>query len=209
MEETLTLTPEQLFFLGTLMDAEHINYDYIAALGEIQRNYSRSYRKCLDDLTRLGLLRQRLSGEVSLRPIPKKLLEPLFFGEKEWVFEIFTLGKEETRQILRFHQQEDSVTRVQAENNRLILSQSSPEELEQLATELAGSTEHPAPAHCIQKGSVTRVITAKQAVMGIGSTATVLFTQFGGLYTTDETGTVVAVPASQAKHLLLSPLKGE
>lgn len=209
MDETLALTPEQLFVLGTLMDAAHINYDYIAALGEIQRNYSRTHRKCLDELTHLGLLRQRLSGEVSLRPAPKKLLEPLFFGEKEWAFEIFALGNEKTRQVLYFHQREDSVTRVEMKNDQLFLSQSSPEELEQLAGKLAGNNQQPMAAHSIQKDAVTQIITARQAIVDTGSASIVLFAQFDGLYTADEAGSVVAVPASRAKHLLLFPLKGE
>ena len=77
MKERLILTPEQLFFLGTVMGAEYINYDYIAAMGEVQRNYSRTHRKCMDDLVRAGLLRERLSGEVVLRPVPRKLLHPV------------------------------------------------------------------------------------------------------------------------------------
>lgn len=209
MENMLTLTPEQLFFLGTFMNAEHINYDYIAALSELRRNYSRTRRKCLDDLTEAGLIRQRLNGEISLRPAPKKLLNNLFFGKKESALEFFTLGKQTARTAFYFHWSDDTVTQVKMEHTMLALSESSAAQIEALVAKLVTGTEHPAPAAHIQKEAVTRMITAKRATVGIGSTGIVLFEQPGGLYMLDDSGRPVGIPASQARQILLSELKGE
>jgi len=209
MEATLTLTPEQLFFLGTVMNAEHINYAYIAALGELQRNYNRTRRKCLDELVQAGVLRERLSGELSLRPACKKLLSSLFFGATETELEVFTLGEKAERKTVRLHWWEDSVTRVNVYPDRLEISQSSLEQIEALVQDLVGYTEHPIPVSGIQKDAVTRIITAKQATVGIGSKGTVLFEQHGGLYTVDSSATVRGIPAGQAKAALMAELKGE
>lgn len=209
MADMLTLTPEQLFFLGTLMDAEYINYEYIAALGELQRNYSRTRRKCLNELAGAGIIRERLSGEISLRPAPKKLLRNLFFGKTETALEIFTLGKQATRTAFRFHWLEDAVTRVRVEKDRFVLTQSSAEEIESLVLELVSGTEQPVPAAGIEKETVTRMITAKRATVGVGSAGIVLFEQPGGLYAIDDTGKPTGIPASQARSMILSELKGE
>ena len=209
MEERLVLTPEQLFFLGNVMGAEYINYDYIAAMGEVQRNYSRTHRKCMDDLARAGLLRERLNGEVILRPMPKKLLDPVFFGKRKSSLEIFKLGKEETYNVFRFHWSEDTVTQVQETGNQLILSQSGPEQLEALVAEQVRGTERPMRMGEIFDDSVTRILMIKRAVVGKESTCMILFEQFGGLYSMDNGDKPQAIPASQARAKILAELKGE
>lgn len=209
METKLTLTPEQLFFLGTVMDAEHINYAYIAALGELQRNYNRTRRKCLDELVQAGVLRERLSGELLLKPAPKKLLSNLFFGKKETELEVFTLGEKPSQNTVRFHWSENSVTRVNVKNTCFEIFESSEQALEALVQELVAGAENPLPVSHIQRDAVTRIITAKQATVDVDSKGTVLFEQYGGLYTVDNNGTAVGLSAEQAKIALLSQLKGE
>lgn len=209
MEDMLTLTPEQLFILGTLMNAKHINYDYIASLGEIGRNYSRVRRNCLDTLAQMGVLRERLGGEVSVRPGPKALLSNLFFGEKESSLEIFTLGKAPGHTISRFHWLGGTVTQVDAENGKFTLRQSSEAAIEVLVAEQVRDTETPLPAAAMKTEAVTRLITAKRATVGVGSSGIVLFEQPGGLYAMDETGRPVGIPASRARAMILAELKGE
>ena len=209
MKEKLILTPEQLFFLGTVMGAEYINYDYIAAMGEVQRNYSRTHRKCMDDLARAGLLRERLSGEVVLRPMPRKLLHPVFFGKKESSIEIFTLGKEKKRELIRFHWSEESITEVRQTADQFVFVPSSRDQMEALILELVRGVERPMRMGAFLGESVTRIITAKRATVGEESTGVVLFEMFGSLYTMDEDETLHALPASQARAMILAELKGE
>ena len=209
MKEKLILTPEQLFFLGTVMGAEYINYDYIAAMGEVQRNYSRTHRKCMDDLARAGLLRERLSGEVVLRPMPRKLLHPVFFEKKESSIEIFTLGKEKKRELIRFHWSEESITEVRQTADQFVFVPSSRDQMEALILELVRGVERPMRMGAFLGESVTRIITAKRATVGEESTGVVLFEMFGSLYTMDEDETLHALPASQARAMILAELKGE
>ena len=209
MKERLILTPEQLFFLGTVMGAEYINYDYIAAMGEVQRNYSRTHRKCMDDLVRAGLLRERLSGEVVLRPMPRKLLHPVFFGKKESSIEIFTLGKEKKRELIRFHWSEESITEVWQNADQFVFVPSSQDQIEALILGLVRGVERPMRMGAFLEESVTRIITAKRATVGEESTGVVLFEMFGSLYTMDEDETLHALPAIQARAMILAELKGE
>lgn len=209
MEEKLVLTPEQLYFLGTVMEAESINYDYIAAMGEVQRNYSRAQRKSMDDLARAGLLRMRLGGEAVLRPTLETLLRPVFFGRKESSLEIFRLKKEKTHDIFRFHWLENAVTQVQQTKDRLILSASGQEQLESLIAEQVRNMERPMRMEQFFEESVTRILTAKRATVGESSTGIILFEVFGGLYSMDENEKLHAIPASQARAMILAELKGE
>ena len=57
--------------------------------------------------------------------------------------------------------------------------------------------------------NVTRILVAKRATVGEGSTGVVLFEVFGGLYSMDENEKLHAVPASQARAMILAELKGE
>lgn len=209
MEEKLILTPEQLYFLGAVMEAESINYDYIAAMGEVQRNYSRAQRKSMDDLARAGLLRMRLGGEAVLRPTLEKLLRPVFFGRKESSLEIFRLEKEKTHDIFRFHWLENAVTQVQQTKDRLILSASGQEQLESLIAEQVRNMERPMRMEQFFEESVTRILTAKRATVGESSTGIILFEVFGGLYSMDDNEKLHAIPASQARAMILAELKGE
>jgi hypothetical protein len=209
MEEKLILTPEQLYFLGAVMEAESINYDYIAAMGEVQRNYSRAQRKSMDDLARAGLLRMRLGGEAVLRPAVEKLLHPVFFGRKESSLEIFRLGKEKIHDIFRFHWSQSAVTQVQQTKDRLILNACGPEQLEALVAEQVCGTERPMRLEQLFEENVTRILAAKRATVGEGSTGVVLFEVFGGLYSMDENEKLHAIPASQARAMILAELKGE
>ena len=208
MEETLTLTPEQLFFLGTLMDAAHINYEYVAALGELQRNYSRSRRKCLDELVQAGILRERLKGEISLRPGPKKLLQNVFFGHTETALEIYDLGKETDHTVIRFHWLDDAVTGVTVEENRLTLRSWHPDQIETLVGQRITGFEQPVDAAAIDKEAVTQIITVKQAAVGSSSSGSALFAQYGCLYTIDDSGKTVGIPVSRARQMVLAQLKG-
>jgi hypothetical protein len=58
------------FYVDTLdkdVVAEFIDYAYIASMHELQRNYARIRSRCISELAQAGLVRERLSGEISVR----------------------------------------------------------------------------------------------------------------------------------------------
>ena len=110
--EKMILTPEQLYFLGECMKAKYIDYDYIAAMHELQRNYQRSRRKYISDLAQLGLVRERLNGEITVRPAPAKLLTNVFFGEVESTLQVIETQEEASSVIWRFHWHRGDATQV-------------------------------------------------------------------------------------------------
>lgn len=209
MDEKLVLTAEQLFFLGTLMDAEHIDYDYIAAMHEIGRNYQRVQRSCMSELAQMGIVRQRLSGETTLRPIPEKLLKNIFFGKTETILEVCVLGEQPERHAYRFHWLDGSVVQVQMEGKHLHLAESSREAIDALLTQYITTNAQPRSADRIRKEAVTRILMAKRMEYGAQGAGAMLFEQDGGLYTVDDAAIPTGVTGQQACEMLLAVLKGE
>lgn len=209
MEEKLVLTPEQLFFLGTLMGARHIDYDYIAPMHEMGRNYQRTQRKCMDELSQQGIIRQRMSGETKVRPEPEALLKKVFFGQTETVLEVHTFAQTPEKQVYRFHWLEGAATQVQQLQQNLSLSPVTQEQMDALLTRLTRTKERPEPLTQMQQDKLTGVLIAKRATVGVGQATVVLFEQNGGLYTMDEAAVPQGLSGSQAKEILLSVLKGE
>lgn len=209
MEEKLVLTPEQLFFLGTLMGARHIDYDYIAPMHEMGRNYQRTQRKCMDELSQQGIIRQRMSGEIKVRPEPEALLKKVFFGQTETVLESYTFDKSHQKQVYRFHWLEGTATQVQQLQQNLSICAVTQQQIDQLLSQLTQTKEQPEPLAKIEQEKVTGALVAKRATVGVGQSGVVLFEQNGGLYILDEAAAPRALSGSQAKQMLLSVLKGE
>lgn len=79
----LRLTPVELYFLGTLLDAEYIDYQYVSALPDIQNNYRVIEEDTIEKLEEKGLVEQDFDGTVSVEESVLNLLKPIFFGEIE------------------------------------------------------------------------------------------------------------------------------
>lgn len=77
------VTPVELFFLGVQMNAKYIDYQYIAMMPDVQKNYSFHEQKTLERLEEKGILEEDFSGIVEIEEEIKELLLPVFFGETE------------------------------------------------------------------------------------------------------------------------------
>ena len=74
------LTPVELFFLGVLMDAEYIDYEYITSIPEITDNYRIIEQQTLDRLEDKQLIEQEFDGSVTIDEQFQNMLKPVFFG---------------------------------------------------------------------------------------------------------------------------------
>lgn len=74
------LTPVELYFLGVLLNAEYIDYEYIAALPDIQNNYRVIEEQTLDRLEEKNLIEQDFDGSVTVDEQLQDMLKPVFFG---------------------------------------------------------------------------------------------------------------------------------
>lgn len=112
MKKKIILTPEELYYMGTLLQAKYIDYIYVAAMSDIQQNheiYESSVKKMLSEK---GILMEDFSGNMEVDANAKKLLEPIFLGEMESSIEIASAleGGRKVMQGRRFHFYEGRIT---------------------------------------------------------------------------------------------------
>ena len=56
MKEEVQVTPEELYYLGKCMQAKFIDYAYIAAMNDIQQNYTLQEQRSLETLEEKELI---------------------------------------------------------------------------------------------------------------------------------------------------------
>ena len=74
MENAIKLTAEELYYLGGQMQAKYIDYDYISAMGDIQKNYRMYESNAVDGLAGKGLIEEDFSGEITVSVSIEELL---------------------------------------------------------------------------------------------------------------------------------------
>ena len=77
------ILPDELFFLGELMNAKYIDYKYIASMPDIQKNYLYHKSRVLAELEDKGMIEEDFSGNIEIDEELKEVLEPIFFGKVE------------------------------------------------------------------------------------------------------------------------------
>ena len=120
MENAIKLTAEELYYLGGQMQAKYIDYDYISAMGDIQKNYRMYESNAVDGLAGKGLIEEDFSGEITVSVSIEELLSPVFFGDFEAEIDICGV-QEDSRKIVKLHTDQDKTTLVELDENQLVL----------------------------------------------------------------------------------------
>ena len=102
MEKLKSLTAEELFFLGRLINGPYIDYAYVAAMDDIQHAYNSHEQKNMMSLQKKGLVFENFLGETSLMEKGNDY-RPIFFGKDEGRLEICGSGGEMKLIDIRFH----------------------------------------------------------------------------------------------------------
>lgn len=112
MKKEIILTPEELYFMGVLLQAKYIDYAYVAAMGDIQQRREIYESESREGLARKGVLIEDFSGNLEVDAEAKELLEPVFFGTLESSVDVVMQGGEERKALpgRRFHFHEGRIT---------------------------------------------------------------------------------------------------
>lgn len=117
LDKVVKITPEELYFLGSMMNAKYIDYAYIAALDDISENYALKEAESIASVSNKGILDEDFSG-VSIKSEMLQLFKPIFFGESELVVDFYDFVSEKASvNISRFHLLDGNITRVVEEEN--------------------------------------------------------------------------------------------
>jgi len=186
MEKQIVLSPEELYYLGTVLQAKYIDYAYVAAMNDIGQNYSLFENETKASLVRSGVLMEDFSGNLEVDGEALNLLKPIFFGEVETSIDVCKLDAEESKVIVyKYHFFDGTITMVTGDNGKLIIKG-----VDQLSIKELVSSLVPEDYSCvessviseIQKENVTRFIASKSIKVGQISSVTTYIESDGVFY---------------------------
>lgn len=127
MKQKIFLTPEELFFLGEILKAKYIDYDYVRLMKDIQKNYKSLKHKAIQSLMQKELIFEDFSGNVEVDSESEQLLKNIFFSRKE--LEISSFKETENIHKQKIHISDKLLVWVNIENNRVFIHKSKTEDV--------------------------------------------------------------------------------
>lgn len=123
MKKEIILTPEELYYMGALLQAKYIDYAYVAAMGDIQQRREIYESESREGLAKKGILMEDFSGSLEVEAEAKKILQPVFFGTLESSVDVAALaeGEEPDTKGRRFHFYEGRITATEMEAGEIRL----------------------------------------------------------------------------------------
>lgn len=123
MKKEIILTPEELYYMGALLQAKYIDYAYVAAMGDIQLRREIYESESREGLAKKGILMEDFSGNLDVEPEAKKLMQPVFFGTLESSADVAALTQEDTPDMKgrRFHFYEGRITATEIREDEIHL----------------------------------------------------------------------------------------
>lgn len=193
MEQEIRVTPEELYYLGGLMDAKYIDYEYVAAMGDIQINPSMYQSKVKAALAGKGMLEEDFSGNMELSQVVKESMAPIFFGEFESSMDICILGEEERTENIKYHFYENRIVRVVREENDWDIRIENPEGLEREIKKWIPKTDVKEQNAVFDSENVSQIIVIKHVEIGEESIVKVYFLCGDVFFSENEKDEVVPV----------------
>ena len=136
MASLMTIRPEELFFLGEIMEAEYIDYSYIQAMEDVQQNFDVAKKDAIAGLGEKGLVKESISGRLKVKPVAEELFGPVFFGEKETVAVVLRNGAKQEAYTKFFHFKDADITCITMEDGLLNIEKKALVEVEAFAKTL-------------------------------------------------------------------------
>ena len=210
MASLITLRPEELFFLGEIMEAKYIDYSYIQAMGDVQQNIDVARKEAVASLGEKGLVKESISGRIKVKPVAEELLGPVFFGEKETVAVVFRNGLKQEAYTKFFHFKDAEITCITMEDGLLNVEKKALVEVESYAkTLLEGIAAKPNNEAKFSIDDITDIVKVKSGIVGVGAKEHTWCISDGTIFEEDEKGNPVVIPVENATTVAVEILKGE
>lgn len=169
MGKELTISPEELYYLGSTLQARYIDYAYVAAMDDIGQNYSVFESEAKASLVKSGILMEDFSGNLEIEPTVSALMNPIFFGDVETSVDVCKLGEESTVDVYKFHFLDGIITMVTGQEGKLIIKTVDQLAIKELVSGLVSDnyncTESKVVSE-IDEDKVTRFIATKSIKIG-------------------------------------------
>ena len=186
MENAIKLTAEELYYLGGQMQAKYIDYDYISAMGDIQKNYRMYESNAVDGLAGKGLIEEDFSGEITVSVSIEELLSPVFFGDFEAEIDICGV-QEDSRKIVKLHTDQDKTTLVELDENQLVLKKMQGNDVVESGKDIFGFLKDETDENIeFDEQKVSEIYILKNTVIGGESDVRILFRIENSVFMEDE-----------------------
>lgn len=199
MEKEVIISPEELYFLGSLMQAKYIDYSYVAAMGDIQQNYALFEKEAQAALVGAGLLMEDFSGNIELDADAATLLRPIFFGEVETSVDVCTIQEDRRGvDVYKLHFHDGRITLVTGEKNKLKLRSIDELGIDKLVNSLLpeGYSVPGGEVSDLKGATVSRVLSVKSAKIG-GSSVVAAYLEADGVIYQEREAKMVSIGTQQ------------
>lgn len=204
------ILPEELFFLGTLLQAKYIDYAYIAAMDDIQDNFSLKKKETIAGLVKKGFIQEDFSGDLEVGTELRSLLEPVFFGVKETSLDICHLIDNKHVDIYKFHHRNGNITLVSGKDRMLVVRAIDDEYFSELLSSVLEkeSDDFVDAITELDYSKITKLIAVKSSIVGGPSFVNTYFEVDNHLYIERETGELCSVSKEDFIHEAMKVLRG-
>ena len=134
MNNEITITADELFCIGKLMNAEYIDYAYIVCMNDSADDFNIREKAVKQGLIKKELVFESFSGKTDVDESLTELLLPVFYGKKETSINICTIKEQAEPDILKFHFHDGRITLIKAENGLLTLKGIRPDDIEKIVS---------------------------------------------------------------------------
>lgn len=173
MKKEIILSPEELYYLGSILQAEYMDYAYIAAMSKQGKSEELFANEAKASLVKAGILAEDFGGDLEVEEATAELLKPIFFGKTETSVDVYINGEDTDMDVYKFHFLDGTVTLVTESDGQFFIRKIESSQINELAESLISddykyfeSANFPE----INNEAVTRVIIAKSLKIGNVST---------------------------------------
>lgn len=212
MNNEILITPEELYYLGSAVQAKYIDYAYVAAMDDIGQNYALFESDAKNSLVDAGILMEDFSGSVELDPNAETLIRPIFFGEKETSVDICEVGEERKVVVIKYHFLDDNITMVSGKDGKLIIKHIDTDEMYSFIKDLLPDNYPqitPAVKNDIARETVSRFFAVKAVVVEKQSIVKTYIESDNIIYREKEDGSLESVPKEVFVNEVYNIVKGE
>ena len=214
MKKEIILRPEELYYLGALLQANYIDYAYVAAMGDIQQRREVYESESKEGLAKKGILLEDFLGDMTVDADAKRILEPVFFGTLESSIDIMmTAGQKKAVRNNRFHFYEGRIVATVIAKDGIHLVEIDDSQLQawiggMLSPDYAAEAEM-VPVSQINKKRISRIFSVKSNRVG-ERTAVEIYVECDGRIFQEKEGGQAQVLTKEAFGLeIYRGLKGE
>ena len=206
------ISPEELFFLGALLQAKYIDYAYIAAMDDIQDNFSLKKKETIAGLVNRGVIQEDFSGDLEVCMELRTMLDPVFFGIKETSLDICYLCDNKHVDIFKFHHKNGKITLVTGNNRMLVVKTVEDNFFPKILNRIISDEDDDNildTLTTLENETISKMIAVKSSIVGGTSKVYTYFEVNNHLYTEREMGLLQSISKTAFVNEACEMLRGD